>query len=56
MAELREGAYKEVAKIEQFTILQLVWLKLKHKPARKAGTKTMFGKEVRAAASPPARW
>merc|ERR1711862_318052 len=48
-AELREVAYAEVAKTEKFTIPQLVMLKLKHKPARKAGTKMMFGKEVRVA-------
>merc|ERR1711988_1424185 len=51
-AELREVAYAEVAKTEQFTIPQLVRLKLKHKPARKAGMKMMFGKEVRVAAKP----
>merc|ERR1719171_3469187 len=51
-AELREVAYAEVAKTEKFTIPQLVMLKLKHKPARKVGTKMMFGKEVRVAAKP----
>merc|ERR1712139_90771 len=40
-AELKEVAYAEVAKNEQFTIPQLVMLKLKHKAARKAGTKVM---------------
>merc|ERR1711904_754479 len=54
-AELREVAYAEVAKTEQFTIPQLVRLKLKHKPARKAGTKMMFGKEVRVAAKPASK-
>merc|ERR1712146_670590 len=53
-AELREVAYAEVAKTEQFTIPQLR-LKLKHKPARKAGTKMMFGKEVRVAAKPASK-
>ena len=54
-AELREVAYAEVAKTEKFTIPQLVMLKLKHKPARKAGTKMMFGKEVRVAAKPASK-
>merc|ERR1711977_160885 len=45
----------EVAKTEQFTIPQLVKLKLKHKPARKAGMKMMFGKEVRVAAKPASK-
>merc|ERR1719454_224897 len=44
---LKDVAYKEVAKTEKFTIPQLVMLKLKHKPARKAGKKVMFGKEVK---------
>merc|ERR1711966_110244 len=50
--ELNEIARAEVKKTEKFTIPQLVMLKLKHKPARKAGTKVMFGKEVRVAAKP----
>ena len=54
-AELREVAYAEVAKTEQFTIPQLVKLKLKHKPARKADMKMMFGKEVRVAAKPASK-
>merc|ERR1712216_1089703 len=54
-AELREVAYAEVAKTEQFTIPQLVKLKLKNKPARKAGMKMMFGKEVRVAAKPASK-
>merc|ERR1719230_1496554 len=54
-AELKEVAYKEVAKTEKFTIPQLVVLKLKHKAARKAGTKVMFGKEVRVAAKPASK-
>merc|ERR1711869_19267 len=54
-AELKEVAYAEVAKTEKFTIPQLVMLKLKHKPARKAGTKMMFGKEVRVAAKPASK-
>ena len=35
--ELQTIAYSEVAKSEKFVIPQLVALKLKHKPARKAG-------------------
>merc|ERR1711959_532002 len=54
-AELKEVAYTEVAKTEKFTIPQLVMLKLKHKPARKAGTKMMFGKEVQVAAKPASK-
>merc|ERR1711907_316290 len=54
-AELREVAYAEVAKTEKFTIPQLVMLKLKHKPARKAGKKMMFGREVQVAAKPASK-
>ena len=54
-AELREVAYAEVAKTEKFAIPQLVTLKLKHKPARKAGTKVIFGREVKVAAKPVQR-
>merc|ERR1711977_203645 len=54
-AELKDVAYAEVAKTEKFTIPQLVMLKLKHKPARKAGKKMMFGKEVRVAAKPASK-
>merc|ERR1719420_1504103 len=50
LSALNDVAYKEVAKTEKFTIPQLCMLKLKHKPARKAGKKVMFGKEVRVAA------
>merc|ERR1712124_73536 len=39
----------------KFAIPQLVTLKLKHKPARKAGNKMMFGKEVRVAAKPASK-
>merc|ERR1712167_550897 len=55
LSELREVAYKEVAKTEKFVTPQLVMLKLKHKPARKAGKKMMFGKEVRVAAKPASK-
>merc|ERR1719453_556877 len=47
---LKDVAYSEVGKTEKFTIPQLVMLKLKHKPARKAGKKMMFGKEVKVGA------
>merc|ERR1719389_1034814 len=50
--ELQTIAYNEVAKTEKFVIPQLVTLKLKHKPATKAGVRTMFGKEVKVAAKP----
>jgi len=48
--ELASICYTEVAKTEKFTIPQIVMLKLKHKPARKAGKRVMFGKEVKVAA------
>merc|ERR1711959_374852 len=51
-SELQTIAYNEVAKTEKFVIPQLVMLKLKHKPATKAGVKTMFGKEMKVAAKP----
>merc|ERR1711977_387667 len=51
-AELQTIAYKEVAKTEKFVIPQLVMLKLKQKPATKAGKRMMFGKEVKVAAKP----
>merc|ERR1719252_94460 len=47
LTALNEVAYKEVGKTEKFTIPQLCIVKLKHKPATKAGKKVMFGKEVR---------
>ena len=46
LAALRTIACAEVKKTEKFVIPQLTTLKLKHKPARKAGKKMMFGKEV----------
>merc|ERR1719231_489268 len=46
---------REVKKTEKFVIPQLTTLKLKHKPARKAGTKVMFGKEVKVAAKPASK-
>merc|ERR1711977_631247 len=51
-SELQTIAYKEVAKTEKFVIPQLVMLKLKQKPATKAGKRMMFGKEVKVAAKP----
>merc|ERR1712093_871423 len=42
----------EVKKTEKFAIPHLVTLKLKHKPATKAGKRMMFGKEVKVAAKP----
>merc|ERR1711904_765610 len=41
-AALRTIAYAEVKKTEKFVIPQLTTLKLKHKPARKAGKKLIF--------------
>merc|ERR1719158_1862500 len=52
LSALNDVAYGEVKKTEKFTIPQLCMLKLKHKPARKAGKKMMFGKEVKVAAKP----
>merc|ERR1712078_964488 len=51
LAALRTIACAEVKKTEKFVIPQLT-LKLKHKPARKAGKKMTFGKEVKVAAKP----
>merc|ERR1712100_88501 len=46
---------RRVKKTEKFVIPQLTTLKLKHKPARKAGKKLMFGKEVKVAAKPASK-
>ena len=54
-AALRTIACAEVKKTEEFVIPQLTTLKLKHKPARKAGKKMMFGKEVKVAAKPASK-
>merc|ERR1711862_351231 len=54
-AALRTIAYAEVKKTEKFVIPQLTTLKLKHKPARKASTMVMFGKEVKVAAKPASK-
>merc|ERR1719231_82196 len=48
-------ATAEVKKTEKFVIPQVAMLKLKHKPARKAGKKIMFGKEVKVAAKPASK-
>merc|ERR1711937_151554 len=55
LAALRTIATAEVKKTEKFVIPQLTTLKLKHKPARKAGKKMMFGKEVKVAAKPASK-
>merc|ERR1711874_529200 len=52
-AALRTIACAEVKKTEKFVIPQITTLKLKH--ARKAGTKVMFGKEVKVAAKPASK-
>merc|ERR1719263_460660 len=51
-AALQTLAYSEVAKTEKFVIPQLVMLKLKHKPATKAGKRMIFGKEQVVKAKP----
>ena len=52
-SELKTIAYAEVANTEKFVIPELnVVLKVKHKPAKKAGVTIMFGKEVKVAAKP----
>merc|ERR1712196_286917 len=51
-SELQTIAYAEVKKTEKFVIPQLVMLKLKHKPATKAGVRMMFGEEKKVAAKP----
>ena len=50
--ELQTIAYKEVATTDKFVIPQLVMLKLRHKPATKAGKRMIFGKEQVVAAKP----
>merc|ERR1711990_1050793 len=54
-AALQTIACAEEKKTEKFVIPQLTTLKLKHKPARKAGKKMMFGKEVKVAAKPASK-
>merc|ERR1712118_128818 len=54
-AALTAIATAEVKKTEKFVIPQVCMLKLKHEPARKAGKKMMFGKEVKVAAKPASK-
>ena len=54
-AALRTIAYAEVKKTQKLVIPKLLTLELKHKPARKAGTKVMFGREVKVAAKPASK-
>ena len=54
-AALRTIAYAEVKKTNKFVIPQLLTIKVKHKPARKAGTNMMFGKEVKVVAKPASK-
>merc|ERR1712224_334372 len=52
LAALTAIATAEVKKTEKFVIPQVCMLKLKHKPARKAGTRLMFGEVKKVAAKP----
>merc|ERR1712078_674963 len=52
LAALAAIATAEVKKTEKFVIPQVCMLKLKHKPARKAGTRLMFGEVKKVAAKP----
>merc|ERR1712046_221291 len=49
---LSEIAQAEVSRTQKFTIPHIVTLKLKPKPATKAGKKMMFGNLVKVAAKP----
>merc|ERR1711976_291102 len=49
---LADVGTKETVNVGKFTIPGLVMLKTKVKPARKAGKKVMFGKEVAVKAAP----
>merc|ERR1712031_96486 len=49
---LAEIGTKEVTTTGKFTLPGLVMIKTKVKPARKAGKKIMFGKEVTVSAAP----
>merc|ERR1712196_182402 len=49
-AELQGIASSEVSKTGKFVIPHVCMLKLKHKAARPAGKRMMFGKEVKVAA------
>merc|ERR1719359_2830835 len=50
LTALSDVASKEVAKTGKFVVPHIVTLKLKHKAARPAGKRMMFGKEVKVAA------
>merc|ERR1712093_156603 len=52
LADLTAVATAEVKKTGKFVVPHMVMLKLKHKPATKAGKRIMFGKEVKVAAKP----
>merc|ERR1712054_538934 len=52
LAALTTIATAEVKKTEKFVIPQVCMLKLKHKPARKAGTRLMSGEVKKVAAKP----
>merc|ERR1711879_1034980 len=52
MGALAELGSKEVKSVGKFTIPGLCIIKTRKKPATKAGTRLMFGKEVKVAAKP----
>ena len=52
MGALAELGSKEVKSVGKFTIPGLCIIKTRKKPATKAGTRVMFGKEVKVAAKP----
>merc|ERR1719450_1993419 len=52
LSSLVDIATKEVKKTGKFVLPGLCMIKTRTKPATKAGTRTMFGKEVKVAAKP----
>merc|ERR1712110_340700 len=52
MGALADLGSKEVKSVGKFTIPGLCIIKTRKKPATKAGTRLMFGKEVKVAAKP----
>merc|ERR1711881_724805 len=52
MASLQELAAKELGKAGKFTIPGITRVVLRQKPARKAGTRMAFGKEIKVKAQP----
>merc|ERR1712013_180778 len=52
MGALAELASKQVKSVGKFVVPGLVMIKTRKKPATKAGTRVMFGKEVKVAAKP----